>query len=215
MGKIYLLSDYQVNNPKIKILPVFKIEYLPKEIDFSNYDGIIFTSKNTIYSIDSFNSFWKNLPSYAIAKKTASIINKLGGKVEFVGKKSHGDDFAEELIDIVKGKKLIYLRAKKIVSNLVSILNDNGIKCEEEIIYETKCIEIKNENLEKNSIFIFTSPSTIECFFKNFNWDKSFRAIAIGKTTAKYLPKNINYKVSNIQSIEACIELAIRYINDK
>ena len=198
MGRIYLLSDYQIDNSKIKILPVFKIEYLPKEIDFSKYDGIIFTSKNAIYSIDSFNPSWKNLPSYAIAKKTASIIKKLGGKVEFVGKKSHGDDFAKELIDVAKGKKLLYLRAKEVVSNLVSILNDNGIKCEEEIIYETKCIEIKDKNLEKNSIFIFTSPSSTKCFFQNFNWDESFKAIAIGKTTARFLPKNLNYQISLI-----------------
>ena len=213
MGRIYLLSDYQINNPKIKILPVFKIEYLPKKIDFSKYDGIIFTSKNAIYSIDSFNSSWKNLPSYAIAKKTASIIKKLGGKVEFVGEKSHGDDFARELLKVAKDKKLIYLRAKKVVSNLVSILNENGINCDEEVIYETKCMEIKNQILEKNSIIIFTSPSTIECFFKKFSWDKSFKAITIGKTTAKYLPKNINYEISTIQSIEACIELAMQYID--
>ena len=213
MGRIYLLSDYQINNPKIKILPVFKIEYLPKKIDFSKYDGIIFTSKNAIYSIDSFNSSWKNLPSYAIAKKTASIIKKLGGKIEFVGEKSHGDDFARELLKVAKDKKLIYLRAKKVVSNLVSILNENGINCDEEVIYETKCMEIKNQILEKNSIIIFTSPSTIECFFKKFSWDKSFKAITIGKTTAKYLPKNINYEISTIQSIEACIELAMQYID--
>jgi len=213
VGRIYLLSDYQINNPKIKILPVFKIEYLPKKIDFSKYDGIIFTSKNAIYSIDSFNSSWKNLPSYAIAKKTASIIKKLGGKVEFVGEKSHGDDFARELLKVAKDKKLIYLRAKKVVSNLVSILNENGINCDEEVIYETKCMEIKNQILEKNSIIIFTSPSTIECFFKKFSWDKSFKAITIGKTTAKYLPKNINYEISTIQSIEACIELAMQYID--
>jgi len=76
MGKIYLLSDYKTSNEKVKILPIFKIEYLPKKIDFSKYDGIIFTSKNSVFAIDSFNHKWKKIPSYAIAQKTANIINQ-------------------------------------------------------------------------------------------------------------------------------------------
>ena len=207
--KIYLLSNYKAVNKKVEHLPIFKIEFLYKNIDFSKYDGIIFTSKNAIYSINSFNLQWKKLPCYAIAKKTATIIEKFGGIVEFIGEKSHGDDFAKELLEVIKGKKMIYLRAKKVVSNLITILNENGISCDEEIIYETKCIEHKNKNLEKGSIIIFTSPSTIKCFFKNFDWDESFKAIVIGKTTAKFLPKNVNYQISSIQTIEACIDLAI------
>jgi hypothetical protein len=39
----------------------------------------------------------------------------------------------------------------------------------------------------------------------------SFRAIAIGKTTASFLPKDTNYKISPIQSIESCIKLAKNY----
>ena len=210
--KIYLLSDYKTSIKNVEKLTVFKIEFLPKDINLLEYDGIIFTSKNDVYSINSFNPFWKNLPSYVIASKTASVIKEFGGRIEFIGKKSHGNDFAKELVKVAKGKKLIYLRAKKVVSNLVSILNENGINCDEEIIYETKCVKIKDKVLEKNSIILFTSPSTIECFFKNFNWDESFKAIVIGKTTAKFLPNNVNYQISEIQSIEACINLAMNKI---
>ena len=70
--------------------------------------------------------------------------------------------------------------------------------------------EFKKSNilLEDNSIFIFTSPSSVECFFNQYSWNDSYKAIVIGKTTANYLPANINYKISSITSIEECIKLA-------
>ena len=207
---IYLLSDYDVKDDVIK-LPVFEINYIPKDIDFLKYDGIIFTSKNGIFAIDSFNTDWKKIPAYAIAQKTANIIQQYGGIVQYIGKSAHGDEFAKELIQIAKNKKLLYLRAKKVVSNLVNILNSNGVTCDEVVIYETKCKRLKNQIFKKGSIFIFTSPSTIKCFFQNFEWDSSFGAIAIGKTTASFLPKDTNYKISPIQSIESCIKLAKNY----
>jgi uroporphyrinogen-III synthase len=39
-------------------------------------------------------------------------------------------------------------------------------------------------------------------------WNHTYKAVVIGKTTAEYMPKEVEYKISPIQSIEACIELA-------
>ena len=55
-------------------------------------------------------------------------------------------------------------------------------------MYNTKCKQKINKIPEKNSIIIFSSPSTIKCFLNNFKWDSSYKAISIGKTTAKYFP---------------------------
>ncbi|RXI43965.1 uroporphyrinogen III synthase [Malaciobacter mytili] len=206
MKNIYLLSNLKF--PNVKNLEVFKINYLKKQIDFNRYDAIIFTSKNAVYSIDSFNKQWKNLPCYAIAKKTAQIIEKVGGKVDFVGNSGHGNEFAYELLSVLKNKKVLYLKASRTVSNLVEILKSNNIQIEDIAIYETVCNKELNTNLKDNSIFIFTSPSSIECFFKKYSWRSSFEAIVIGNTTAKFLPKEIKYKVSNSTAIEECIKLA-------
>ena len=163
MSKIYLLNDQKYQD--IENLDVFGIEYIPSNIDLSTYDALIFTSKNAIYSLDSFNKIWKNIPAYAIAPKTANIIEKLGGKLVFTGETSHGDEFANELILKLKDKKVLYIKALKTVSNLVEILKTNQIDIKELVTYKTSCKK-SNIILEDNSIFIFTSPSSVECFFK-------------------------------------------------
>jgi uroporphyrinogen-III synthase len=62
--------------------------------------------------------------------------------------------------------------------------------------------------LEKNSIIIFTSPSTIKCFFKSFDWDSSFKAVVIGNSTKKHLPQDIECYESDSLSINGCIDKA-------
>jgi len=208
VSKIYLLSNENILNENIINLPIFDIKYIDFNIDLTQYDGLIFTSKNAVYSMKN-NNIWTTIPSYAIAKKTAKIIEQNSGDVIYTGNSGHGDDFAKELILLLQGKKVLYIRAKKVVSNLVDILNKNGVICDELITYETVCKEYdKKFKPNKNAIIIFSSPSTIKCFFNNFSWDESYLAIAIGKTTAKYFPKNINYQISDTTSLQSCIELA-------
>ena len=205
MNKIYLLSNQKYLN--VQNLEVFHIEYIKSNIDLSSYDALIFTSKNAVYSLDSFNENWKKLDSYVIAPKTSQIIEKLGGKVVFTGITSHGNEFAQELIELLKNKKVLYVKALKTVSNLVEILKENEILVDELVAYKTSCKK-SNISLEDNSVFIFTSPSSVECFFKQYQWKDNYKAIVIGKTTAKFLPKEVNYIISSETSIDECINLA-------
>ena len=209
MGKIYLLSNQEYKG--VENLEVFKIDYIPSEVDLSLYDALIITSKNAIYSLNSFNKTWKDIPCFAIAPKTADVIKKEGGKLEFIGSSGHGDDFAKEILPLIKNKKVIYIRALKVVSNLVDNLKQNNIDIDEVITYKTVCNDALDKKIEDNSIIIFTSPSSINCFFKKYNWNETFKAIVIGKTTAKYIPNNINYEISSKTSIEECIKLAHKY----
>ncbi|MCG3688816.1 uroporphyrinogen-III synthase [Aliarcobacter butzleri] len=205
MKKIYLLNEQKHEN--VENLEVFQIEYIKSDIDLKKYDALVFTSKNGVKAINSFNQDWKNIPSYAIAQKTANTIIKLGGVVEFIGNSGHGNDFAYELKNVLKDKKVLYVKALKTVSNLPNILKENGIFLDEIIAYKTSCKK-SNIILEENSIFIFTSPSSVECFFKQYSWKNSYKAIVIGKTTAEFLPSNINYEISSQTSVEECIKLA-------
>jgi uroporphyrinogen-III synthase len=205
MSKIYLLSNQKY--PNVENLEVFQIEYIKSNIDLSTYDALIFTSKNAIYSLDSFNKNWKKIDSFAIAPKTANIIKEMGGKVVFTGITSHGDEFAQELITLLKNKKVLYIKALKTVSNLVEILKENDVLIDELVTYQTSCKK-SNSSLEDNSVFIFTSPSSVECFFKQYQWKDNYKAIVIGKTTAKYLPKEVDYTISSETSIDECINLA-------
>lgn len=205
MSKIYLLNNQKFDN--VENLEVFGINYISSDINLKNYEALVFTSKNAIYSIDSFNKDWKNIPSYVIAPKTADVVKNLKGNLVFVGISSHGNEFAMELIPLLKGKKVLYIKASKTVSNLSVILKENSVILDELIAYETTCKKV-NTNLEKNSVFIFTSPSSVECFFKQYTWNDSYKAIVIGKTTANYLPKEVEFSISSETSVEECVKLA-------
>ena len=209
MGKIYLLNNQKFDN--VTNLEVFGINYIKSNIDLNIYDALIFTSKNAIYSIDSFNKKWKDIPSYVIAPKTGEILEEIGGKLAFVGVSSHGNEFAKELIPLLKKKKVLYIKASKTVSDLSNILKENEIFLDELVAYETSCKTVK-EILEKDSVFIFTSPSSVECFFNQYSWDDSYKAVVIGKTTANYLPNEIESVISPLTSVEECVKLARQFV---
>lgn len=211
---IYLLTKNTNQFKDVSYLTIFDIRNISFEIDFNLYDGLLFTSKNAIYSLEK-DLLWKTIPSYAIAQKTSDILKQVSANLVYTGKSGHGDDFANELKTKLKDKRVLYIRAKKVVSNLVNILNENNIICDELITYETVCKKYDIEQKPpKNSIIIFSSPSTIKCFFNSFKWDDSYLAIAIGKTTAKYFPDIVNYKIAEQTSIESCIELARTFTED-
>ena len=207
MSDIYLLNDMKIEG--IKNIPLLEIQFIPEELDVEKYDVLVFTSKNAAYSLDSFNNKWKNIPCYVIAPKTAKVIEELGGKIGFVGNSGHGNEFAAELMPHLKNKKVLYLKAKRVVSNLVGLLKDAKIDITDVVVYETiQKQRNHNEIPSKNSVIIFSSPSTVEYFFENFTWDESYKAVVIGHTTAKYLPEEIAYVVSKTTSIDDCIALA-------
>ena len=202
MNNIYLLSDKKVDGAIS--LPIFEVKYISSSIDFSKYDILIFTSKNAIYALDSFCDSWKDIPCVAIAPKTANILKTYGANLIFTGTSGHGDDFANELLPIIKDKKVLYLRGSKVVSNLIEIL-----QCDDIVVYETVCKEFTTKpTIPPYSAIIFSAPSTIKCFLENFTWDKTYKAISIGKTTAKYFPNYITPIISPKTSLESCIEIA-------
>jgi uroporphyrinogen-III synthase len=207
---IYILSDKELVG--CTTLNLIEFEYKKVDIDYTNYDTIIFTSKNGVKAVDNMSQEWKTKEILSIGSGTTKYINSLGKSISYEAKKFYGDTFGYEILDIVKNKRVLYPRAKKVVSNLVDTLKENSIDIDDIVVYETKC-STNNLKLEKESIFIFSSPSTIECFFKNYTWDSSYTAVAIGAKTAKYFPKDIHIYISNIQTIEGSVEFAKNLIN--
>jgi len=206
MKTIYLLNSQIF--PDVINIPIFTIKHLHPIIDFSKYNALIFTSKNAILALASKDEAWKKIPSYAIAQKTADALLNEGSNLCFTGKTSHGNEFAKELIPLLKNKKALYLSAKKTVSNLLEILEKNSININKKIAYETTCIKESKISIKKHGIIIFSSPSCIECFFKHYTWDDSYTAVVIGKTTASFLPEKINFVISKKSSILSCLDSA-------
>ena len=205
---IYILSNSNVKYAKN--LPMIDTKPIVDSVDLEGYDALIFTSKNAIKYINEISTTWKDIPAYVIAPQTAKIVKSLGGNLKYTGKAKHGDEFALEIIESLQNKKVLYLGGEKTVSNLVEILNKNEVRCIYKPIYKTICNKYPTRiSLPKNSTIIFSSPSTVECFFNNVIWDDSFNLIAIGKTTANFFPKDKTAIISDVTSLNGCVQKAL------
>jgi len=204
---IYLLSP--LCRDDTIALPMITFQMVADTIDMSQCDTLMFTSKQAVKSADILNKNWKTIPCLAIGSATAKQIKDLGGTVLYQPKSFYGEVLSQDIIEKFKNKKILYLRPKEISFDAKSFLSKSNIILDEQIIYETTCIEYeKNDTPRKNAIIIFTSPSTIHCFFKSFSWDESYTAIVIGKSTKNHLPDNVRYEVANEATIDACISKA-------
>jgi uroporphyrinogen-III synthase len=204
---IYLFSS-TVTEGSIS-LPIISFTLYEKEIDLESYDTLLFTSKQAVKSAYTLNLKAKEIPALAIGLATANSIVSLGGKVLYQAKKFNGKALSQDIIEKFKEKRILYLRPKVVSFDTKAFLQKAGIFIEEEIIYETSCIGYTQEQKPmKNAILIFTSPSTIKCFLRNFEWDESYTAVVIGKATQKYLPKECVYEIANEALISSCIEKA-------
>lgn len=202
---IYILSDKKVEGALN--LPVIEHRYIDIHIDIKKYDAVIFTSKNGVKALDKAVKEWQKLTIYTIGEGSQEQALALGAKNAINLKAPNGNEFANRLIPLLQGKRVLFPRAKQIVSDIENILKEGGIDIKSAIIYETIC---KRAPIipKEGSVIIFSSPSTIECFLRSIPWSNSYKAVCIGEVTASYLPKNIKAAISNKNSLEACVKLA-------
>ncbi|WP_107696154.1 uroporphyrinogen-III synthase [Campylobacter concisus] len=208
MRKIYLISNTKTADESVVNLSVSKIEFLKFELNLSDYDVLVATSKNAFNAL-KFNGISPiNLPVFAIANSCAAAAREFGFSEIYTGNNAHGDDFAREILPLLKGKKVLYLKGKDSASNFLEILQNGGVNIKVIVAYENVLNPCKMElKPPKNSILIFASPLNVKNFLNNFGWDESYQAISIGKVTAKEL-KFTEPIVSQSQDINACIALA-------
>lgn len=198
---IYLLSNQQIKG--VHNLPSIQIKYLHQDIDF-DAKYLLFTSKNGVLALDKIDKKWKEIPAICIGEPTAKMVKKLGGIVKYVGQKSYGDDLALEIVQNFTPTKILFPRAKEVLSNIVEVLEKHNFDVVQKIVYETQCAKISN--FPKEGIFIFTSPSSVKCFLSQTKWKEGYKAVAIGTKTASVFPYKIT--ISNIQTIQNCIQIA-------
>ena len=212
MDKIYLTSPKSFK--EVEPLPMIEFERVADSIDFNGVDTLMFTSKQAVKTANIIDKRWREFESIAIGPATKKAILEFGGRVLFQPKEFYGKELAKDILKNFKNRKILYLRPRKITFDSKSFLRGYGIDLREQIIYQTNC---KNYFLDKkppkNSIIVFTSPSTIECFLKNFGWDESFRAVVIGKSTLEHLPKDTKFKIAPTPSIQACVKTAFDWAN--
>ena len=209
MRKIYLISNTKTADESVVNLSVSRIEFLKFDLNLSEFDLLVATSKNAFNAL-KFNeiSALENLPVFAIASGCAAAAKGLGFTQIYTGQNAHGDDFAREILPLLKDKKVLYLKGKDSASNFLEIFQNGGVNIKAIVAYENVLNPCKMElKPPKNSILIFASPINVRNFLTNFGWDESYQTISIGKVTAKEL-KFSTPLVSQSQDINACIALA-------
>ena len=208
MRKIYLVSNTKTADESVVNLSVSRIVFLKFEINLSEFDALVATSKNAFKAL-KFNGILPiNLPVFAIANSCAAVAREFGFSEIYTGQNAHGDDFAREILPLLKDKKVLYLKGKDSASNFLEILQKGGVNIKAVIAYENVLNPCKMElKPPKDSILIFASPINVRNFISIFGWDESYQTISIGKVTAKEL-KFSTPLVSQSQDINACIALA-------
>lgn len=203
---IYLFSD--TPHEGVEHLPLLEIAYLSPSIDLLPYDALIFTSKKAVMALELMGVAWHEKASYAIGEGTAQAILEAKGHLAFTCKLSYGDHFAQTLIPLLQGKKVFFPRAKEVVSPLFETLTLSGIAITQCVVYETHCKHYPPEQKPpQGSVLIFTSPSTIRCFERNFGGLEGYEIVAIGDKSAHVLPPTLACHIPQKQSIEASIAL--------
>jgi uroporphyrinogen-III synthase len=205
--RIYLFSTS--THPDAININSLSIKLLKPQIDFSKYDYLLLTSKQAINALKQYDSKeYLQKEALCISQKTASFFEEVGGVVLEIGD-GYGDNLSEKIKNYPKSIKWLYIRAKEVATDFATICKNSGYYIDEVVGYESLCSqEILRADIEKESVLIFTSPSSVRCFLKTHSIDKSSKVIVIGKTTAKALPNGTDFSISKQKSIESCIEIA-------
>ncbi|MDM5271217.1 uroporphyrinogen-III synthase [Sulfurovum sp. zt1-1] len=190
-------------------LPMISFSLVTDKIDFDGCDILLFTSKQAVKSAEAIDTGWKKYPAVAIGPATKKQIETLGGSVIYHPSSFYGETLSQHIVTYFKDKKILYLRPQKVSFDTKGYLERAGIEVQEQVLYETSCADYPNEEApSKGAVIIFTSPSTVNCFFQNFEWDQSYTAVLIGEATKKYLKPDMNYVVADEPLIQSCIEKA-------
>ena len=207
MQKIYLFSTS--SHPKAISVNSLEISFFKPDINFSDYDYMIITSKQAVVALKQYKTLdFLSKKALCISKQSAISYENIDGEVLAIGG-GYGDNLTDIIQSYPKNTKWLYLRATEIASDFATICNKNGYNVSEKIVYESDCSsDILNSSAAKGATLIFTSPSSVICYMKNNTISPFENIIVIGKTTAKMLPKNINYHVAKETTIESCIDLA-------
>ncbi len=207
MKPIYLFSIS--SHPNAVNINSLAIKFLKPSIDFSKYDYLIITSKQTSESLKQYETQeYIEKKGLCVSVASAASFESLGGTVLDIGG-GYGDNLVDKIKSYPKATKWLYLRAKVVASDFVEVCKNDGFDIEEAVVYESDCSqEILDVEVEDESILIFTSPSSLKCFLKTHEISNKSKVVVIGKTTAKAVPKNTEYVLSNDTTIDSCMEIA-------
>lgn len=207
MRPIYLFSIS--SHPDAVSVNSLSITFFKPDIDFSNYDAFIITSKQASKALEQYQTqSYIDIPALCVSQASAKSYEALGGKILAIGG-GYGDNLIEKIKTYPKSMRWLYLRAKIVASDFVTQCRNEDYTIDEVVMYESHCSQdILDVKVPEDSTLIFTSPSSLECFLQTHTLSKRSTLIVIGKTTAKAVPQGVEYHISEKTTIASCMELA-------
>lgn len=206
MRPIYLIS--KTPYPGVEHIPVLSISFLHPVIDFTQYEGIILTSKQAILALENYDLDWNKLKCICVSESTAAAARETGA-VDIESGDGYGVSIPSVLGTKKRYGKWLYVRPKVIASEWVERARSEGFDIDEAIVYETTCNEAAaNYPVSDEGILIFTSPSSIHCFLQNYSILSTQKVIVIGKTTQNALSQGVSSHLSSSTSVASAVDLA-------
>lgn len=122
------------------LLPLFEVINLQNPIPDDDYDGIIFTSRNSVEALHKHEFNNKNIPAYCVGEKTEKAAQYIGFKTTHTAK--GGGAALANLMQTMKlsGKKLLYPTTPDRSFDMDSALEPSGIHVQTIDIYRVNPI---------------------------------------------------------------------------
>lgn len=212
-----------INDCKPFILPMIETIPVPHKIKTSNYDYIVFTSMNAVRYFIKYYGKYTFKKVIAIGEKTSLYLKQFNIKADIIPKIFSAKGIIEILEHQLLNSKTFFIPGPRSRSELLSnFLIEQGAMVDEPIIYETKPVLYKKNEIElflkKNMIDIitFASPSAAEAFLSQIEIiPDNIKFVSIGTTTFDYLQeRGINSIFPNDFTVEGMVEIISKKYKD-
>ncbi|MDR0664513.1 MAG: uroporphyrinogen-III synthase [Helicobacteraceae bacterium] len=189
-------------------LPAIETVFLDAAIDASDFDAVIFTSKQAVKALVRLNGECKSLKVFSIGAATSRLATKLGYAVCLESPKPSANRLAEAIAERYRDLRFCYPRAREVIGELERILKREGVVCQSFVVYETRSKAIDANLIPNDAAIVFSSPSAVKSFFSQTKWRSDWRAVALGQSAAKTLKPFAPYQISPKTDIDAAVAFA-------
>ena len=199
------LIDVNISVIEHKFIKIQKINFTVKTLN----EFVVFTSKNSVISVlkNNIATQVKEKQVICVGQKTKQLLEQNGFKV--VNYADYADDLGLLIKDKYVNKSFTFFSGNIRRNTLPNVFNENNIKWNEFVVYETTLNPKKIK--EQVDGILFFSPSAVKSYLMK-NKLENETCFCIGTTTAKALEKiTKNIKVTSIPTVENVISEVIKY----
>lgn len=191
--------------PDVRHLPLLRTAFLRPTLP--PHDGLILTSKQTVGALQQYGDAWQRLPLLCVGEPTGRRA-AAAGAMQVTVAQGYGYTLIARVRQRPRTFRWLYARPRIVAGDFAEQLRAEGYCIEEAIVYETLCQEVSAAP-EADAVLIFTSPSAVACFTRQFPLLRTHRLIAIGTTTRRALGEDAaRTKMPPEPSIAGCVALA-------